>query len=90
MVNDVSLTAQFELMAYIQEELKDRRKSPRDDLLTALVEAELAQDGGRARRLTDEEAGGFANLLVTGVTMQLGLLLGLAFVARRGLEPARG
>ncbi|HWC38447.1 MAG TPA: cytochrome P450 [Acidimicrobiales bacterium] len=76
MVNDVSLTAQFELMAYIQEELKDRRKSPRDDLLTALVEAELAQDGGRARRLTDEEAGGFANLLVSAGTETVARLLG--------------
>jgi cytochrome P450 len=76
MVNEVSLTAQFELMAYIQDEVKDRRKSPRDDLLTALVEAELAQDGDRARRLTDEEAGGFANLLVSAGTETVARLLG--------------
>jgi cytochrome P450 len=76
MVNEVSLTAQFELMAYIQDELKDRRKSPRDDLLTALVDAELAQDGDRARRLTDEEAGGFANLLVSAGTETVARLLG--------------
>jgi cytochrome P450 len=76
MVNDVSLGAQFELMAYIQDELEDRRKSPRDDLLTALVQAELAQDGDGARRLTNEEAGGFANLLVSAGTETVARLLG--------------
>lgn len=76
MVNDVSLGAQFELMAYIQDELEDRRKSPRDDLLTALVEAEIAQDGDGSRRLTNEEAGGFANLLVSAGTETVARLLG--------------
>jgi cytochrome P450 len=76
MVNDVSLQAQVELMAYIQEALEDRRTSPRDDLLTALVQAELAQDGDGSRRLTNEEAGGFANLLISAGTETVARLLG--------------
>jgi cytochrome P450 len=76
MVNDVSIGAQFELLEYIQEELEDRRKIPRDDLLTGLVQAELAQDGGRSRRLTNEEASGFANLLVSAGTETVARLLG--------------
>jgi cytochrome P450 len=76
MVNDVSLQAQVELMAYIQDALEDRRKSPRDDLLTALVQAELAQDGDGSRRLTNEEAGGFANLLISAGTETVARLLG--------------
>ncbi len=76
MVNDVSVRAQLELMAYIQDQLEDRRTSPRDDLLTGLVQAELAQDGDGSRRLTDEEAGGFANLLVSAGTETVARLLG--------------
>jgi len=76
MVNDVSLRAQFELMGYIQDELEDRRRNPRDDLLTGLVQAELAQDGDGSRRLTNEEAGGFANLLVSAGTETVARLLG--------------
>jgi len=76
MVNDVSIEAQLGLMSYIQEQLDERRKTPRDDLITGLVEAELAQDDGGTRRLTDEEAGGFANLLVSAGTETVARLLG--------------
>src|SRR5205823_13186435 len=51
-------------------------RNPRDDLLTGLVQAELAQDGDGSRRLTNEEAGGFANLLVSAGTETVARLLG--------------
>ena len=49
MVNDVSVGAQVELVGYLMEQLRERRSRPRDDLLTALVEAELKEDGGTRR-----------------------------------------
>jgi cytochrome P450 len=58
--------------------IEDRRQNPQDDLITMLVEAELAEDGER-HLLTDEEVLGFARLILTagsGTTWrQLGILL---------------
>ena len=77
MVNDVSLGAMIGLHEYLTEQLADRRRSPRDDMLTALTEAELTEDGV-ARRLTDNEAADFANLLVSAGTETVARLLGWA------------
>jgi cytochrome P450 len=49
----------LELGAYLAERLAERRASPRDDLLSALLEAEI--DG---EKLTDAETVGFAFLLL--------------------------
>jgi len=46
------------MLAELAEEVAERRAAPRDDLLTALVEAEIPDAGGAdggARRLTDDE-----------------------------------
>ena len=80
MINDVSLGAQIELNAYLQAQLAERRDRPRDDLLTALVEAELKEDDGTSRRLSDSEGAGFANLLVSAGTETVARLLGWAAV----------
>ena len=80
MINDVSLGAQFELNAYLQAQLAERRAHPRDDLLTALVQAELKEGDGTTRRLSDEEGAGFANLLVSAGTETVARLLGWAAV----------
>jgi cytochrome P450 len=80
MINDVSLTAQIELNAYLQAQLAERRTRPRDDLLTALVQAELKEAEDATRRLSDEEAAGFANLLVSAGTETVARLLGWAAV----------
>ncbi|HEX5265179.1 MAG TPA: cytochrome P450 [Acidimicrobiales bacterium] len=80
MINDVSLGAQIELNAYLQAQLAERRARPRDDLLTALVEAELSQEDGAYRRLNDVEGAGFANLLVSAGTETVARLLGWAAV----------
>jgi cytochrome P450 len=77
MVNDVSLTAQIELNTYFCAQLAERRHAPRDDLFTALVEAEIEEDGA-ARRLTEAEAADFANLLVSAGTETVARLLGWA------------
>lgn len=79
MVNDTSLSAGIALAEYLLAQLAERRARPRDDLMTALVEAELADEGG-TRRLTDDEAAGFANLLVSAGTETVARLLGWAAV----------
>lgn len=52
-----------EMKAYLEEVLPERRKAPKDDLLTRLVEAEV--DG---ERLTEEEILGFFQLLLSAGT----------------------
>ncbi|WP_288047810.1 cytochrome P450 [Nocardia sp.] len=57
----------------------DRRRTPRDDLISVLVEAELPDEDGTAQRLTDAEIYSFALLLLTagsGTTWkQMGITL---------------
>jgi cytochrome P450 len=79
MINDTSFGAQIELNAYLTEQLAERRRAPQDDLLTALTEAELTDDG-TVRRLSNKEAADFANLLVSAGTETVARLLGWAAV----------
>jgi cytochrome P450 len=79
MINDVSFGAQIELNTYLTEQLQERRRAPKDDLLTALTEAELT-DEGVVRRLSDKEAADFANLLVSAGTETVARLLGWAAI----------
>jgi len=76
MVNDISVRSQMWLMEYISEKLAERRLQPRDDLFTALVQAEIPDDAGGSRRLTDLEAAAFGNLLVSAGTETVARLLG--------------
>ncbi|HEY1633897.1 MAG TPA: cytochrome P450 [Acidimicrobiales bacterium] len=80
MINDVSLTAGIELNQYLHGQLEERRRHPRDDLLTGLVQSELTDETGAPRRLTDEESASFANLLVSAGTETVARLLGWAAV----------
>jgi cytochrome P450 len=75
MLNETALNAQFALHAYIEGQLAERRTTPRDDLMTALTEAELEEDG-ETRRLTDQEAANFALLIVAAGTETVARLLG--------------
>ena len=77
MLNDISINARLWMTDYVQGELEVRRKSPRDDLLTALTQAEMTVDGG-TRRLTDNEASDFAGLIVGAGTETVARLLGWA------------
>jgi cytochrome P450 len=79
MINDVSFGAQIALNTYLTEQLQERRRAPKDDLLTALTEAELT-DEGVVRRLSDKEAADFANLLVSAGTETVARLLGWAAI----------
>ena len=80
MINHVSLTAQIELHRYLCSALEDRQASPRDDMLTDLVQAEVTDDSGQTRRLTLEESASFANLLISAGTETVARLLGWAAV----------
>jgi cytochrome P450 len=80
MVNDISLTAQLELHEYLVGALEARRASPRDDMLTDLLDAEIVDDQGVSRRLTVHEAANFGNLLISAGTETVARLLGWAAV----------
>jgi cytochrome P450 len=80
MINDVSLNAQIWLYGYLSEQLEARRKAPRDDMLSDLVQAEIVDDTGAHRRLDDHEATSFANLLISAGTETVAKLLGWAAV----------
>src|SRR5262249_8085049 len=80
MINDIAVTAQFKLFEYLEEQLNERVRAPRDDMLTALVQAEVVGDDGVGRTLTIEEAGGFATLLISAGTETVARLLGWAAV----------
>jgi cytochrome P450 len=75
MINDTSVNASLELFGYISDQLDERRRSPREDMLGALVDVELTADGV-TRRLTQDEAAGFAVLLVSAGTETVARLLG--------------
>jgi len=79
-VNDTSINAGYEVSKYVDAELQKRRTEPRDDLLTALVEAEIVDDSGEVRRMTPEETVEFAMLLFVAGTETVGRFLGWAAV----------
>ena len=79
MINDTSFGAQIWMHQYLSAQLEERRQHPRDDMMTALVQAEL-RDGDDVRRLTDQEAAEFANLLVSAGTETTSRVLGWAAV----------
>ena len=80
MINDTSLRAQITLWEYLAGQLDERRRDPRDDMLTGHVQAEITDDDGRVRKLTDREATAFANLLISAGTETVARLLGNAAV----------
>lgn len=64
--------------AMLHRVIEDRRAHPQDDVITALVQSEIEEDGQR-HLLTDDEIYGFSRLILTagsGTTWrQLGILL---------------
>jgi cytochrome P450 len=57
------IEAGAELYVYFSELIEARRKSPADDLTTALTQAEIIDGDGEAERLTDDEIVAFCLLL---------------------------
>jgi cytochrome P450 len=76
MANPVSMNALVALGTYLGEQFAERRQSPRDDVFTDLVQAEITDEQGRQRRLTDEELAGFGVLLFSAGTETVARHLG--------------
>jgi cytochrome P450 len=76
--------------AVLRGVIEDRRTHPQDDVISALVQSEIEEDG-RRHQLTDDEIYGFSRLILTagsGTTWrQLGILL-LALLGRPALLDA--
>jgi cytochrome P450 len=79
MINDVSFMAQVWLHEHFQSLVTRRRAEPTDDMITALTQAEITENG-EVRRLTDSEVCDFTNLLVSAGTETVARLLGWAAV----------
>lgn len=78
-VPDSAIEASLNLIVYYQEMVAERRSTPRDDLTTALLEAEIDGD-----RLTDDEIIGFMFLMViAGNETTTKLLANAAFWGHR-------
>lgn len=63
MTGEIARNAAMSLFAYLGEAFSDRRSNPRDDLLTDLVQAEIIDEDGESRCLTDSELVEFGLLL---------------------------
>jgi cytochrome P450 len=77
MLNETSISASMEVRRYLDEQLAERRRRPTDDMLTALVEAEIEEDG-EPRRLTRDEAIDFGMILFVAGTETVARLIGWA------------
>jgi cytochrome P450 len=78
MQNDVSAAAMFKLMDYVNAQLTERQKHPRDDMFTDLLNGEIADEDGQMRRLTIDQAASFALLIGSAGTETVARLLGWA------------
>ena len=78
MANQISINALASLGTYLLEQFAERRSKPRDDVFTDLVEAEITDEDGQARRLTDEELAGFGVLLFSAGSETVARHLGWA------------
>jgi cytochrome P450 len=76
MINDISLEAGNALNHYLHAQLQDRERQPQDDMLTDLVQAEITDETGVARKLTAGESTTFANLIISAGTETVARLLG--------------
>lgn len=76
MINDTSINSSLEVAQYVADHLKRRRDDPQDDLLTALVEAEIVDEQGDIRRLKPSETVDFAVMLFVAGTETVARLLG--------------
>jgi len=77
--NAAGLKAMVDVQAYFQDALRERRARPRDDMMTQLTAAEIPGEGGELTRLSDDDIGGFFNLLATAGNETVTKLLATAF-----------
>ena len=64
-VTPAGLRAMGEAMVYYQRALDERRARPRDDLMTALTQAEVHEEDGSVSLLSDDDIRAFFMLLAT-------------------------
>jgi cytochrome P450 len=75
-----ALDAMAEMGAYFVDLIEERRKRPKEDLISQLLEAELEEGNGERRKLTDPELLGFVGLVAGGGNETTTKLLGSAAV----------
>jgi cytochrome P450 len=80
MANTTAAEAALSLVSYLSELVAARSRDPRDDMASALVQAEIVDDDGTTRRLTPDECTNFTLLLYTAGTETVAKLLGNAAV----------
>ena len=80
MANSTAAEGALSLISYLSELVAARSRDPRDDMASALVQAEIVDDDGTTRRLTPDECTNFTLLLYTAGTETVGKLLGNAAV----------
>ena len=78
MVNDVATKALVDMNRYLADQFEDRKQHPRDDMFTDLLNAEIVDDDGEPRRLTDSELTEFVTVLFAAGTETVARHLGWA------------
>ncbi len=78
MRNEQAMESGLKVALYLFGLVQQRRQEPRDDLLSALVQAEVTDPDGTTRHLTDEECTRFGLLLYSAGTETVAKLLGNA------------
>jgi cytochrome P450 len=73
-----AMEAQGLTFAYYGEQVQDRRKNPRDDMITALTEADVELPDGEVRKLEDIEIMGMLGLISNAGNETVARLLGWA------------
>jgi cytochrome P450 len=80
MNNDISAAFMGKLHAFITAQLKERQRSPRDDMFTDLLQGEIVDDDGQLRQLSLEESTMFSLLIASAGTETVARLIGWAGV----------
>jgi cytochrome P450 len=62
---EAGLRSMLEMQDYFRDALLERRRRPRDDMMTQLTQAEIRDEDGRRVQLSDADIGAFFNLLAT-------------------------
>ena len=78
-VSPRGMAAMQSLMEYFDAALAERRRRPRDDMMTLLIQSEFIDEKGERSRLTDEEMKAFFNLLATAGNETVTKLLATSF-----------
>ena len=76
-------------IGYYMAQVAERRRQPRDDMITALVEADLATPDGEVRKLEDVEVMGMLSLISNAGNETVARMLGWAAVVLDDYPDAR-